>query len=106
MNNSLQQNPQVTDGEKLESLRLEDNTDCIVFKFKLLAVVKSSLANADMGTLTETIRTNMISRIHEGVKTVPLFKRLTDAQYIFKFEYFDKNGEPLWTIKVVPDDYN
>ena len=92
--------------EELESLRLEENTDCVVFKYKLLTIVKSNLANADMGTVTETIRTNMISRIREGAKTVPFFKRLMDAQYILKFEYFDKNGEPLCTIKIVPDDYN
>ena len=106
MNNSLQQNPPITDGEQLESLRLEENSDCVVFKYKLVAIEKSSLANADMGTVTETIRTNMITRIHEVAKAVPLFKRLMDAQYILKFEYFDKNGEPLCTIKIVPDDYN
>lgn len=106
MNNSLQQNPQVKDGEKLESLRLEENTDCVVFKYKLLTIVKSNLANADMETVAETIKTNMISQIHEEAKTVPFFKCLMDAQYILKFEYFDKNGEPLCTIKIVPDDYN
>lgn len=106
MNNSLQQNPQITDGEQLESLRLEENSDCVVFKYKLIAIEKSSLANADMGTVTETKRKNMITQILEVAKAVPLFKRLMDAQYIFKFEYFDKNGEPLCTIKVVPDDYN
>lgn len=106
MNNSLQQHPQITDGERLESLRLEENTDCVVFKYTLLAIEKSSLANADMGTVSESIRTNMVSRIHEVAKTVPLFKRLMDAQYILKFEFFDKNSEPLCTIKIVPDDYN
>lgn len=106
MNKSLQQHPQITDGEQLESLRLEENSDCVVFKYKLVAIEKSSLANADMGTVTETIKANMITRIHEVAKTVTLFKRLMDAQYILKFEYFDKNAEPLCTIKIVPDDYN
>ena len=106
MNKSLQQHPQITDGEQLESLRLEENSDCVVFKYKLVAIEKSSLANADMGTVTETIKANMITRIHEVAKTAILFKRLMDAQYILKFEYFDKNAEPLCTIKIVPDDYN
>lgn len=106
MNKSLQLNPQIKEGEQLESLRLEENTDCIVFKYKLLSIENSSFANADMEIVTESIRTNMISRIHKVAKTILLFRRLMDAQYIFKFEYFDKNGEPFCTVKVVPDDYN
>lgn len=106
MNNSLRQNPQITNGEKFESIYLEEGIDCVVFRYKLLEIENSSLADANMEAAAETIRNNMINGIHEMAKTIPLFKRLMDAQYILKFEYVDKNGEPLCTIKIVPDDYN
>lgn len=106
MNSSLQQNSQITNGEQLESLRLEENTDCVVFKYKLLTIEKSNLTNEDVENVAETIRTNMINNIHEVAKTVPLFQRLMDAQYILKIEYSDKNDESLFSVKIVPDDYN
>lgn len=105
MNQSLQTNTVVNDGVKFISLRLEDNADCVIFKYQLVDVDGSAIDESALMPIMESVKKEMLNNLHTMSSQILVFKRLMDAQYIFKAEYVDKNNNPLYTVKIVPDDY-
>lgn len=101
-----QQTPVIIDDEQQYiSFALEDDSDCVVYTYRLIDSLKSDYTEDELSEWQEEIRTDLIPTLIEGASQTELIRRCMEENYIFKYVYQDKNGEFLFLVKVVPDDY-
>lgn len=95
----------ISNGEQAISLTLEDGEDCLVYTYRLVDFSKSQFTDEQLAYMQETVRTSLISTIKAQASQTELVKRCMDEEYVFKYNYQDKDGEFLCSIKITPDDY-
>ena len=100
-----QQTPLINNGEQAVSIALEEGSDCIVYTYRLVDFSKSQFTDEQLTSIQEECRTNMIPILKTLASQTELIKKCMDEEYIFKYTYQDKNGEFLFSIKLIPDDY-
>lgn len=106
MNELLRKAPVRTDGEEFVSIELEEDYDCLVYTYRLTEVSKSDFTDEQIATMHDMVRLLLISRLKQEASQLDLMRRCMADNYVFKYVFMDKNMNFMYSVKVVPDDYN
>lgn len=106
MNKLLKKNPVKSEGEELLSVALEDDYDCLVYTYRLTEVSKSDFTDEQMLMTHDVVRPEIISLLKQQISQLELIQRCASENYVFKYIFMDKGMNFMFSIKVVPDDYN
>lgn len=87
------------------SITLAANEDCLEYKFRLLKIDKNDYSDEDIEGMKSNVRTSMPAVILQISEKTPLIKKCLDANYSFKYIFYDKNDNFLYAVKITPDNY-
>lgn len=106
MNEILKKNPVGTEGEELVSVELEEGYDCLVYTYRLTEVSKSDFTDEQISTMHDMVRLLLVPQLKQQASQLELIQRCMSENYVFKYVFLDKDMNFMYSVKVVPDDYN
>lgn len=106
LNKMLQDSPRkISDGEQFVSLALEKGEDCIVYTYRLVDFSRSQFDDEQIAYMRQMVHDNMIPELKKQASQTDFLRKCTDANYVFKYVFEDKDGNLLYTIRITPDEY-
>lgn len=106
MNELLKKHPVGSDGEEIVSIDLEEGSDCLVYTYRLTEVSKSDFTDEQISAMHDMVRVAAIPLVKQQASQTELLQRCMSNNYVFKYIFRDKDMNFMYSVKVVPDDYN
>ena len=107
LNRMLAAHPQVVEGVQFMSINCGGQDEVrLEYHYQVLGMNRDDLTEEQIRKFREQMKPLLIANLRQDSQGVELVRRCMDASYTFVFVYDDKNGKPVATVSLYPEDYS